>query len=189
MTMIRTRNLRLAGIRLYGKEEIQMYLFGGKGRFILKSAATGISYEYRIKQPRKTIFNGYGTIPNPKFDENTMWVTVKTDYGFKLIGTLKVEENKYIHSKKSTIDEKDSIVKGIKWLIYQFNLETEFPTEMEFYHMGTCGCCARSLTTPGSIKMGIGPICFERYGSERMKKLLVLKKKMEQRMKKNKITL
>ena len=67
MTMIRTRNLRLAGIRLYGKEEIQMYLFGGKGRFILKSAATGISYEYRIKQPRKTNFNGYGTIPNPKF--------------------------------------------------------------------------------------------------------------------------
>ena len=55
--------------------------------------------------------------------------------------------------------------------------------------MGTCGCCARTLTTPGSIKMGIGPICFERYGNERLKKLLILKKKMEARMRRNKIVL
>ena len=180
----------MAGIRLLGKEEIQMYVFGGKGRFIMRSSTSGTSYEYRIKQPRKTILGPhYRPIPNPRFDENILWVTVKMDGGYKFMGTIKAEENVYIHSKKSSIDEKSCIVKGIKWLLYQFENEDEFPTSMEFYHMGTCGCCARNLTTPGSIKVGIGPICFEKYGSERMKKLLVLKKKMEQKMKRNKIVL
>ena len=180
----------MAGIRLLGKDEIQMYVFGGKGRFILKSAISGTSYEYRIKQPRKTIMGpGYRPIPNPKFDENVLWITVKADYSFKFLGTILIEDNKYIHSKRSPIDEKTNIVKGIKWLLHQFELETDFPDAMEFYHMGTCGCCARTLTTPGSIKMGIGPICFERYGNERLKKLLVLKKKMEARMRRNKIIL
>lgn len=179
----------IKGIRLLDKDKIMMYLFGGKGRFILKSIS-GVSYEYKIKRPAKVIRSGWGkSQPNPKYDENLLFVTIKIDNSFKFLGCLRIEENTYIHSKKSPIDEKTNMVKGIKWLLNQFELDTEFPDIMEFYHMGQCGCCARTLTTSQSIEMGIGPICFKRYGSERLKKLLVLKKKIEQKMKRNKINI
>jgi hypothetical protein len=188
--MTKLRSLRPVGVRLLGQDEIQMYEVGGKGRFILKSTKTETSYEYKIKRPSKTIRSGYGKPqPNPKYDENILWVTVKTDSSFSFMGCIRIEENDYYHSKKSNIDINDKRVKGIKWLLNQFENDSEFPSEMEFHHMGVCGCCSRGLTTPGSIKMGIGPICFEKYGSERLKKLLILKKKLEKKMKENKIVL
>jgi len=60
---------------------------------------------------------------------------------------------------------------------------------MEFYHMGICSCCGRTLTTPHSVEMGVGPVCFQRYGNKRLKKLMYLKKKIEQKMKKKSKTL
>jgi hypothetical protein len=188
--MYRMRNHKSTGIRLLNKDEIQMYFFGGKGKFILKSTKTEKSYEYKIKPMAKVLKVGYGKpLPNPNYDENILYISVKGDFNYIFLGCIKIEENKYLHSKKSPIDESDAIVKGIKWLLNQFEIDKDFPSEMEFHHLGTCGCCAKTLTTEGSIKLGIGPICFERYGSERLKKLLVIKKKMEKRMRDNKIIL
>jgi len=36
------------------------------------------------------------------------------------------------------------------------------PDNVEFYHSGNCAKCGRKLTTPESIKNGLGPICFNR---------------------------
>jgi len=181
--------MKSTGIRLLGKDEIQMYFFGGKGKFILKSLS-GISYEYKVKPMAKTLKMGYGKpIPNPKYDENILYISVRNSFGYEFLGCIKIEENKYLHSKKSYLTEDGGAVKGVKWLLNQFEKDKEFPNTMEFHHLGTCGCCAKTLTTEGSIKMGIGPICFEKYGSERLKKLLVIKKKMEKRIKENKIVL
>ena len=35
-------------------------------------------------------------------------------------------------------------------------------TELEFWHSGRCGRCGRLLTTPESIKRGLGPVCAEK---------------------------
>ena len=183
------RHMKSIGRRLLGKDEIMMFVFGGKGRFVLKNPATSVLFEYRIKSTPKVVRQGYKTIPNPNFDENILFISVKTEYSVKFLGTIRIEENRYIHSKKSIFREDNPAVKGIKWLIQQFGIEDEFPETMEFSHMGACGCCARTLTTEGSVKMGIGPICFERYGNVRLKKLLALKKKMEAKMRKHKIEL
>ena len=183
-------HIKSIGRRLLGKDEIMMFVFGGKGRFVLKNPATGILYEYRIKPTPKVIRQGYRFVPNPNFDENKLFISMKTEYNsIKFLGTIIIEDNKYIHSRKSPIREDHPSVKGIKWLLHQFELEEEFPETMEFSHMGMCGCCGRTLTTEGSVKMGIGPICFERYGNVRLKKLLALKKKMEAKMRKHKIVL
>jgi hypothetical protein len=176
-------------MRLFGKDEIMMFVFGGKGRFVLKNPTNNVMFEYRIRTIPKEIRQGYKTIPNPNFDENILFVSMKTEGMVKFLGTIRIEENTYTHSKKSHVNQDHPSVKGIKWLIHQFELEGEFPETMEFSHMGMCGCCARTLTTPGSVKMGIGPICFERYGNVRLKKLLSLKKKLEAKMRKHKIEL
>jgi hypothetical protein len=176
-------------MRLLGKDEIMMFVFGGKGRFVLKNPANGNMYEYRIRPTPKEIRQGYRTVPNPNYDENILFISMKTDGIVRFLGTIKIESNRYFHSRKSQVREDHPSVKGIKWLLHQFELEGEFPETMEFSHMGQCGCCARTLTTEGSVKMGIGPICFERYGNVRLKKLLALKKKLEAKMKKHKIEL
>lgn len=166
-----------------------MFVFGGKGRFVLKNPSTGVMFEYRIKPTPKEIRQGYKVVPNPNFNENVLFISMKADGIVKFIGTIKIESNTYIHSRKSLIREDHPSVKGIKWLLHQFEIEEEFPETMEFSHLGMCGCCARTLTTPGSVKMGIGPICFDRYGNVRLKKLLALKKKLEAKMKRHKIEL
>lgn len=187
------RKIRLntSGIRLENKDDIQMYVYGGKGRFRMKSNKSNKSYEFKIKRPAKTIFEGYQRVPNPRYDENILFISARLDetLNFEFIGTFRIEENTYTHSKKSKVDNTHNVVKGFKWLIKQFENENEFPSEMEFYHMGICGCCAKSLTTPDSIKLGIGPVCFEKFGNVRLKKLIALKKKMQKKLKENNIKL
>ncbi|MFW6226158.1 MAG: DUF6011 domain-containing protein [bacterium] len=187
------RKIRLdsSGVRLENKDDIQMYVYGGKGRFRLKSTKSGKTYEFKIKRPAKTIYEGYKKVDNPKYDDNILFISARIDetFNFQFIGTFRIEENTYTHSKKSTVDNIHDVVKGFKWLIKQFEIDKEFPTDMEFYHMGICGCCAKSLTTPDSIKLGIGPVCFKKFGNVRLKKLIALKKKMEKRFKRDNIKL
>jgi len=160
------------GIKLTDKDEIQLYVSGGKGRFRLKSLKSEKEFTYKISPMSKR---------NIRYDEYTFYVSLLPN---DFLGVFKLEENKYIHSKKSTKIYDSPEVKGFRWLLDQFEKNTEFPTEMEFYHMGVCSCCGKTLTTPESIQMGIGPVCFKRYGSIRLKKLLYLKKKIERKMKK-----
>lgn len=180
-----------SGIRLENKDDIQMYLFGGNGRFILKSSKSNKGYEYKIKKPSKTIYDGYTKVPNPRYDENLLFVSsrLNEEQDFSFIGTIRIEENTYTHSRKSKVDKSHDVVKGIMWLVKQFDNNSDFPSEMEFLHMGICSCCSKSLTTPDSIKLGIGPVCFKRFGNPRLKKLMALKKRMEQKLKKNNVKL
>ena len=162
-----------SGIKLTDKDEIQMYVFGGKGRFRLKSLVSDKQFTYKISQMSKH---------NARYDEYTYYVSLVIPGGTDFMGVFKTEENKYIHAKRSRLSYDSSEAKGFRWLLSQFESDDEWNDMMEFYHMGICSCCGRTLTTPESVEMGIGPVCFERYGNKRLKKLLHLKKKIEQKM-------
>ena len=163
------------GVKLIDKTQIQMYVYGGRGRFRLKSLKSDKEFEYKISPMSKY---------NKRYNEYTFYISLVTPNGNVFLGVLKTEENKYIHSMKSIRNIDSLEVKGFKWLLKQFENDKEFPEEMNFYHMGICSCCARTLTTPESIQLGIGPVCFKRYGNKRLKKLLYLKKKIESKMRK-----
>jgi len=166
-------NIPESGIKLTDKDEIQMYVYGGKGRFRLKSLRSEKQFTYKISPMSKH---------NKNYDEYTFYVSLVVPGGTTFMGVLKSEENKYIHAKRSTLAYDSSEAKGFRWLLEQFEKEDDFPEMMEFYHMGICSCCAKTLTIPESIQLGIGPVCFERYGNKRLKKLMHLKKKIEQKM-------
>lgn len=186
MRNYRKIKLDSSGIKLENKDDIQMYVYGGKGRFILKSNKSNKSYEFKIKKPAKTVFEGYKKVPNPRYSDNILFVfsRINDNVDFQYIGVYRIEENIFNFSKKSKIDITHDTVKGFKWLIKQFENDKDFPSEMEFFHMGICGCCAKTLTTPQSIKMGIGPICFEKFGNIRLKKLMELQKRIKRKMNK-----
>jgi len=168
------------GIKLSDKSEIQMYVFGGKGRFRLKSTVSEKEFTYKISTMSKH---------NKNYDEYTFYVSLVVPGGTNFMGVLKSEENKYIHAKRSHLPFDGAEVKGFRWLLQQFEKDEDWNEMMEFYHMGICSCCGRTLTTPQSVEIGIGPVCFKKYGNKRLKKLLYLKKKIEQKMAKKSKTL
>lgn len=155
------------GVRILGKDDIKRYVYGGRGIFVLKSIKSEKSHKYKMSICKK--------------NEDILFVS---DYNKGYIGFVNIKTNVYSHSKKSKVLVTDESVKGISWLVNQFNNEKVFPTEMEFHHMGVCCCCGRTLTVTDNIQLGIGPICFKNYGNRRMKKILNIKKRMLKNMKK-----
>ena len=155
------------GVRILLKEDIKRYVYGGRGIFVLKSIKSEKSYKYKMSICKK--------------NEDLLYIS---DYTKGYLGYVNIKTNVYTHSKKSKVLVTDESVKGIGWLVHQFNNEKVFPTEMEFHHMGVCCCCGRTLTVKDNIQLGIGPICFKNYGNNRMKKILKIKKVMLKNMRK-----
>lgn len=49
-------------------------------------------------------------------------------------------------------------VQIVKFFIFHLQHKT-LPSFMNVYHVGRCGKCGRPLTDPGSINIGLGPVC------------------------------
>ena len=48
------------------------------------------------------------------------------------------------------------------WFIRCLNSSNPFPIGLYVYHDGRCSRCGRILTTPDSVKRGLGPVCASR---------------------------
>lgn len=74
------------------------------------------------------------------------YMGVVKDYGVTL-----TRKSKY---KKDTLPYKIA-----DWAVNLVLLDKKLPDGYKIEHSGTCGRCGRMLTTPESIKSGLGPIC------------------------------
>jgi len=151
------------GIRILDKEDIKLYFFGGKGKFILKSNKTGKWFMYKITKPKD------------KDNDEIYYISVLLDGNYQYLGIIKIDDIDYIRTQKVKVDAVHDCISGIKWLLKQFKNDKEFPTDMEFYHMGICCCCARTLTVKDNIELGIGPICFKNYGKKNKRIMRIVK--------------
>lgn len=149
------------GIRIQNKEDIKIYFFGGKGKFILKSNKTGKWFMYKMTKP--------------KDNDEIYYISVLLDGYYQYLGIIKIDDIDYIRTKKVKIDNNHESIKGIKWLLKQFKNDKKFPNDMEFYHMGICCCCGRTLTVKDNIGLGIGPICFKNYGKKNKRIMRIVK--------------
>lgn len=149
------------GIRIQNKEDIKIYFFGGKGKFILKSNKTGKWFMYKMTKP--------------KDNDEIYYISVLLDGYYQYLGVIKIDDIDYIRTKKVKIDNNHESIKGIKWLLKEFKNDKKFPDNMEFYHMGICCCCGRTLTVRDNIELGIGPICFKNYGKKNKRIMRIVK--------------
>lgn len=118
---------------------------------------------------------------------------------YQYLGTIfnGVEGLKYVHGRKSKVNDDAPSARGIAWLVGHLadlldakaeltkadmfgnpvaeskikQIEAKL-NKMEYYHVGRCGRCARPLTVPESIINGIGPDCAEKYGLPNVLELL-----------------
>ena len=128
------------------------FILAGNARVTLVSGATGARFTYQIREKRidddKTLhFVALLTGPN-----NT------DDYRF--LGTI-FDDTAYKHGRKSKVPDTAPSARAFAW-VWRYLAAGEMPPNVEIWHEGRCGRCARALTVPESIATGLGPVCATR---------------------------
>lgn len=102
------------------------------------------------------------TIKIKKHKDEEIWFVSVLDAGlYNTIGTLSIflKTMVYKHSENSMISSNHRKVKVFRWFYTNFlDKQDKYPM-IKVYHHGKCGRCGKKLTTPNSIKEGIGPVC------------------------------
>lgn len=123
--------------------QLREFVFAGNSLFTVANEDSGNHVTFKVK----------------KHKEKELWfVSTRDIHSFEFIGTC-FKDKKYFHSNKSTLTFDDRKVQVFVWLLDKFfNNQEKYPMVKVFHH-GRCGACNKKLTTPQSIKSGIGPVC------------------------------
>jgi len=138
--------------KLENNEDIKKFIVGGKAILTLESEKTGRWFTYRIKKAKKDD------------DNSSFFVSVLTglnnDSAYSYMGTIfkNLDKLNFKLTKNSKIGE-DAL--SYKAFIFFFNLllNNKKHNDLSVYHRGVCCVCGKKLTTPESLKNGIGPFC------------------------------
>jgi hypothetical protein len=137
--------------------DLTNFIFAGNATFTVLNETTKNRFTYRIRKA------GYGT---PTFNEKngSFYVSVLTgtdnNSSYSFLGTYFGGTNQfYRHSHKSKIGIQSVSNKVMEWFFGSYiKNPTSFPT-IKIFHEGKCGRCGKKLTTPESVKSGLGPYC------------------------------
>ena len=120
------------------------HILGGRAIIILNNNDSGKFITYKI------------TV-DPS-DSRSHFVWVHTSRGYQYVGAIKWGK-KFFNSKKS-IPRHYTHYKAFVWA-WRHISNNSMPHPLSVYHDNTCRRCGRKLTTPKSIKLGIGPECIK----------------------------
>ena len=139
-------------------QDIRDYMFGGKAEFTLHSLKTDNHFTYKI------IYHS----PDPERLPKKPWLFYLSgndnvsdwEYGFKfeyskITGVIGISM-----TRKSPDITSNSMI-AIRWFVWMLN-KGVVSDDLEFMHSGKCSACGRKLTTPESIRTGMGPVCRSR---------------------------
>ncbi len=130
-------------------ENLKKFIFGGNSTFTVLNEKSNNRFTFKVIKPKGVsvyfvkVLTGSDNISNYQF-----------------IGTYFPKGGKiFRHSRKSKITTDAQSVKVANWFFNVYLKSRQRFPFVKVYHEGKCGICGRKLTTPESIKIGIGPIC------------------------------
>lgn len=123
--------------RITKKEDMITFLFGGKANFSLRSVKTDEFFSYKVKK--------YHT-----------YYRVYSSHGHYLGRLWRNLHGKVIFFPGEEPEPINVFSSRLPFHWFICHMEDK---QVEFWHEGQCGVCARKLTDPESIKRGIGPEC------------------------------
>lgn len=133
-------------------EHVKKYMYSGKAILTIKSTVSGRHFTYLIEKAKNS--GAYADVYFIKVltgEDNT-----NLDL-YKYFGFLKYDFFNFATEKsKIGADAKSVLAFQYAWKIVTGEIKDD---RVEFYHMGKCGRCGKPLTTPESVKMGLGEIC------------------------------
>lgn len=144
--------------------ELNTFVLAGKAKFTLTSKYSGKHYTFEVNKANE----------NPRWPGKTWFVNYMVAYDeFKYLGMLKGEAVALQLTQKSCAGAESPVFKIFTefWRharngAYDWDESVRDKQMIRFQHIGRCCVCARPLTNPQSIDMGIGPECLGKIGGE-----------------------
>lgn len=137
-------------------DQIKDFVLGGNALITLESGKTGCHLTYKIQRSKN--------------DDNLYFIKSLrgSDNGkdYRYIGCYFADNKKFVVEKSYKDVEPSNLPKSIRAIRYLFNNIDDVPYMLRVYHEGRCCRCGRVLTTPESIRRGIGPECEVRKNKE-----------------------
>lgn len=123
--------------------QLREFIFAGNALFTTQNEETGNHITYLVK----------------KHKEKDVWVVATlTGNSYKYIGVC-FEDKVFKPKVDGELSVSDRKVVTFGWILDTFLKNQKNYEQVKFYHHGRCGRCHKTLTTPESIKSGIGPVC------------------------------
>jgi hypothetical protein len=128
-------------------DEVRQFCFGGHAHFTLESKVSGQHYTFEISRK--------------EYGQKEYWFAAVMTNGdqYTYIGQVVANFNIKL-TAKSRLTADAPAVKALCWFLRAL-AAGQVPDTVVVYHSGRCGCCGRELTSPESIRCGIGPVCRE----------------------------
>lgn len=148
--------------------EIRRYIMGGNSTFTLVSKKTGQRFTYKVKSSKKNP-DAYWSTENQ--DRSAYFVSVlngpdnSNDYQYMgILGLMSDGSYKFISTRNSKVGASAPSFKGFAYVWEALEQGCTWPSQIEFWHEGSCCICGRKLTVPESVADGIGPECKGKVG-------------------------
>ncbi len=148
-------------------KDIRDYMFGGKSEFTLHSLKTDNHFSYKIinhsEKPdhcvRFVFFLGGS-------NNDTDWVYAGTLKRFRrnperLAHTGEKNNQLSFNLTMNSPKKETPVMVAFRWMVFMLNHD-KISDDLEFMHSGKCSACGHKLTTPESIRTGMGPVCRSR---------------------------
>jgi len=139
-------------------ENLKDFIFAGTAIFTVVNEATNNRFTFRVRKA------GWGT-SDVKSDIFYVSVLTGSDNNscYTFLGSYFGGKNQtYRHSPKSKISFSAVSNKVVDWFFQHYFKNPNVYVTVKVYHSGKCGKCGKKLTTPESIKSGLGPYCGKR---------------------------
>ena len=140
----------MSGQQITNPKQALRFMLAGKATVTVKSLASGDHLTFSVRRPKK------------QFGNITHFVSVRTGNDYARLGMIR-EERDFQTMNKADLPPADKRFTAFRWLFNNLANGIE-PTKCEIWHEGTCGRCARPLTDPTSISIGLGPECRSKVG-------------------------
>jgi len=140
--------------RITDPQKLAAFLLGGNATMTLISVRTGTRFTYKVQAPkenrgRPVHFVKLLSGPHNEFDYTYMGA-IFDGMGFSL-------------TKASKMGPTAPAVRAFGYAWDKIRTG-QAPEGVEFWHVGRCGVCGRTLTVQSSISAGIGPECAAKGG-------------------------
>ena len=129
------------------------FMFAGKTIITFRSQKSGNHYTYKImpfpdnKDPQHPAYRVL-LLTGPNNENDYSWLGRIWDNHFFL--TPK--------SREMGLSDNTPSILAIRWVLEHL-AASKMPPMTEIFHEGRCGRCGRTLSTPESVTIGLGPIC------------------------------
>lgn len=137
----------------HNPEDALRFIRGGRAVFTVQSRKTGKHLTYKVSHPEPDAPFFVNLLTGPDNGADYTYVGVLNDRapGVKL-------------TNKSKFTADSPPVAALNYVMRHLEVGHHMPPDCEIRHEGRCAICARPLTRPDSLELGIGPECASRLG-------------------------